>query len=287
MSKRKLLSIFLLILISGFLYQFEISIHLVESNENNNCLNSFSIKPNLINNRAKSNEYLIIGHAYGNHSGSNKGISDKVLKYFESLDKKNNIILTGDFVRSGSKEDLLLVKKQVESYFKTGMFAVGNHEIKTNQNNYYDVFENDLFMISENKVDLVVANFSTINWLPKISDQNKINAFINSSENEIIVLFSHQIFWENMTNKTPKKNGPDLLETELTENMLDWLNIGNKKLIIISGDYGLNSDEIFCEQSNEGNILFIANGIYENDNDKLIRLNNYDSGFYFEEVNLP
>ena len=119
----------------------------------------------------KSNEYLIIGHAYGNHSGSNKGISDKVLKYFESLDKKNNIILTGDFVRSGSKEDLLLVKKQVESYFKTGMFAVGNHEIKTNQNNYYDVFENDLFMISENKVDLVVANFSTINWLPKISDQ--------------------------------------------------------------------------------------------------------------------
>ena len=144
MSKRKLLSIFLLILISGFLYQFEISIHLVESNENNNCLNSFSIKPNLINNRAKSNEYLIIGHAYGNHSGSNKGISDKVLKYFESLDKKNNIILTGDFVRSGSKEDLLLVKKQVESYFKTGMFAVGNHEIKTNQNNYYDVFENDL-----------------------------------------------------------------------------------------------------------------------------------------------
>tara|TARA_Y100000389_G_C17471500_1_gene531740 strand:- start:33240 stop:34103 length:864 start_codon:yes stop_codon:yes gene_type:complete len=287
MFKNKLLSIFLILTVSGFFYLFEIRNHQVESSINNYCLNSFSIKPDLINNRKKSNEYLIIGHAYGNHSGSNKGISNKVLKYFESLDKKNNIILTGDFVRSGSKEDLLLVKRQVESYFKNGMFAVGNHEIKTNQNNYYDVFENDLFMISENKVDLVVANFSTSNWLPKLPDQNKINSFIKSSKNEIIILFSHQIFWENMTNKKPKKNGPDLLDDELTENMLDWLNIGNKKLIIISGDYGLNSDEIFCEQNNDGNILFIANGIYENDNDKLIRLSIYSSGFYFEEVKFP
>ena len=82
-----------------------------------------------------------------------------------------------------------------------------------------------------------------------------------------------------------KKNGPDLLENELNQNMLDWLNF-EEKLIIISGDYGLNSDEI-CEVDVNKNVLFVASGIYENDNDKMIRLNSFDSGFYLEEVRLP
>ena len=129
--------------------------------------------------------------------------------------------------------------------------------------------------------------------IPSIGRINFLNELLESvynqslQPNEIIILFSHQIFWENMTEQKPKKNGPDLLENELNQNMLDWLNFEGKKLIIISGDYGLNSDEIFCEVNVNKNVLFVASGIYENDNDKMIRLNSFDSGFYLEEVRLP
>ena len=285
---RKFSFVIFLILGTSFFYFFKIDTHNMVESENNSCLNAFSIKPDRINLRSKTNEYFIIGHAYGNHAGSNKGLSYKVLNYFESLDKKTNLVLTGDFVRSGSKEDLLLVENQVNKYFNQGLFAVGNHEIIGDSvNNYYEVFKDDLFLINESKIDLIVANFSTPNWLPKKLDQDKINFFVNNSKNEVVVLFSHQIFWENMTEQKPKKNGPDLLENELNQNMLDWLNFEGKKLIIISGDYGLNSDEIFCELDINKNVLFVANGIYENDNDKMIKLNSFDSGFYFEEVKLP
>ena len=285
---RKLSLIILLIFVTSFVYFFEINNHGIDETDNNSCLNVFSIEPNIINLRTRSNEYLIIGHAYGNHVGSNKGLSHKVLDYFESLDEKTNLVLTGDFVRSGSKADLLLVQNQVNKYFNQGLFAVGNHEIiEGSINNYYEVFKDDLFLIKESKIDLIVANFSTPNWLPEKPDQDKINFFINNSNNEVVVLFSHQIFWENMTEQKPKKNGPDLLENELNQNMLDWLNFEGKKLIIISGDYGLNSDEIFCEVNVNKNVLFVASGIYENDNDKMIRLNSFDSGFYLEEVRLP
>lgn len=285
---KKLSLIILLIFLTSFFYFFEINNHGIDETDNNSCLNVFSIEPNIINLRTRSNEYLIIGHAYGNHAGSNKGLSHKVLDYFESLDEKTNLVLTGDFVRSGSKADLLLVQNQVNKYFNQGLFAVGNHEIiQGSINNYYEVFKDDLFLIKESKIDLIVANFSTPNWLPKKLDQDKINFFINNSNNEVVVLFSHQIFWENMTEQKPRKNGPDLLENELNQNMLDWLNFEGKKLIIISGDYGLNSDEIFCEVDVNKNVLFVASGIYENDNDKMIRLNSFDSGFYLEEVRLP
>mgnify|MGYP001185775547 CR=1 FL=1 len=94
-----------------------------------NCVKTKKTNVNVISFFGLSNEYLIIGHAYGNHAGSNKGLSHKVLNYFESLDEKTNLVLTGDFVRSGSKADLLLVQNQVNKYFNQGLFAVGNHEI--------------------------------------------------------------------------------------------------------------------------------------------------------------
>ena len=109
---RKLSLIILLIFVTSFVYFFEINNHGIDETDNNSCLNVFSIEPNIINLRTRSNEYLIIGHAYGNHVGSNKGLSHKVLDYFESLDEKTNLVLTGDFVRSGSKADLLLVQNQ-------------------------------------------------------------------------------------------------------------------------------------------------------------------------------
>jgi len=239
------------------------------------CINKFSTS-----NKKLKSEYFIIGHAYGAHSSTNNGLSDNLLKYFQ--EKEENIILTGDIVRESSIENLSIVKKQLNSKFENYYISVGNHDFGEN---YFQVFGNDLYTFSDNNLDFVVANFSTPDWKPSPLHQKKINDFLSSSENSTILLFTHQIIWAKMVKPEPKVNGYNLLETELNENILDWLDRNNKKLIVISGDYGMNED-FYCNHNKKTESIFIANGIYDKEDDKILKLVLNEDGFYFKILEL-
>ena len=253
------------------------------------CLNTFSkINYEEKQNISSVNNVYVIGHAYGSHSGKNLGLSNSVLNFFESLSIDNQIlILTGDIVRESSLENLELVKNQISTYFGEYYIAVGNHDIDEGRsNNFYKVFDSDLNFINLNSLDMIVANFSTFNWKPALADQVRINDFIKQSTNETIVIFSHQVFWYNLTVNEPKLNGKVTLKEELSLDTLDWLEINGKNVIIVSGDYGIGISKTFCEYDQRKNILFIASGIYDRVEDSSLLIEDTREGFYISEFKL-
>ena len=274
-NQRKIVSFFIVLLIifggSNIYKNSNIKIYL---DEDSRCLNSFSkINQNI------DKEYYIIGHSYGSHDGSNEGLSKKILSYFKS--KNQNLILTGDIVRENSEKNLEIVKKQVSQRFDNTYIAVGNHDLSKD---FYKVFKSDLHIFSENNIDFIIANFSTNNWQPSLKDQNNINNYLLNSDNKTIILFSHQIFWTKLVDPEPTPNGFNLLSTELDQTSIDWLERKGKKLIIISGDYGMY-ERFYCKHDSSSNTIFVANGIYERNDDSFIKLNLVEDGFYFEILN--
>ena len=118
---------------------------------------------------------------------------------------------------------------------------------------------------------LLQQTFSTKNWLPTKNQQNKINNFLEINKNiNTVFLFSHQIFWQLDVDNEIQPNGMDLLEDNLIRNSTKWLNLDEKKLIVISGDYGANSQQSYCKKL--GNTIFVANGIGDKKNDTILQI---------------
>ena len=253
----------------------------------NECINTFSTLDESNFSQTKLlNKFYVVGHAYGAHNGANEGISDILLKYFEKEDRnKASLVLTGDVVKESSFTNLNLAKSQIEKYFKNYYISVGNHDIgHGSSNDFYTIFKDDLNLIEYDNFSIVVANFSTYNWQPSLKDQVKINNFLNNSLNKNIIIFSHPVFWHNLTLNKPVRNGDDMLKVELKKDTLDWLDQGGKNIIVISGDYGGNVSETFCEYNPQTNILFIASGIYDKEEDRIIQIIESSNGFYLKEV---
>ena len=222
----------------------------------------------------------MIGHAYGSKETATVGMSDKVTKYIDKNIRNQNstLVLTGDIVYESTLESLLKVKQDINNNFGNYLIAVGNHEVQDN-NNYYEVFDKDLFLLKKNNTLFIAANFSTKNWLPTKNQQNKINNYLEINKNiDTVFLFSHQLFWQLDVDSEIQPNGMNLLEDNLIRNSTKWLNLNEKNLIVISGDYGANGQQSYCKKL--GNTIFVANGIGDKKNDTIIQIYMNDEGFY-------
>ena len=96
---------------------------------------------------------------------------------------------------------------------------------------------------------------------------------------------SHQIFWLKEFPDDLNPNSYDLLKYELSPNSLYWIeNLDNKKLVIISGDYGAWGDKTYCNYRED--ITFIANSIGNHPNDSLIEILEYRNNVLIQEKTL-
>ena len=248
----------------------------------NKCINKFSTS----NNKSlPASEILVVGHGYGSHEDKNTMFAPNFLEYLENNNKISNYIgITGDFVRFNTKEYLLEAKNYIENNFQDYFIAPGNHEV-INNNNFYDVFGNKTYHKTFDNFELIAANFSNKDWLPSNDDKLEINNIIKNSKRETVILLSHQIFWFKDINEEIVPNGYDLLEGEMSRNSLSWLNYDEKKLIVISGDYGAWGDKAYCNDSLK-NTIFIAEGLNNSTKDTIIKIVDTDNGFYLEGINL-
>lgn len=250
-------------------------------------VNMCELENKKINLENVDSKLYIVGHAYGKPGEGNffpKSLTE-YLKADSELNLKNDYIaLTGDFVRIATPENLHKVKSYLDNNFKDYFIAIGNHELEEFQN-YLNIFKNDFYSKEFNNYLLISANFSTDNWLPSDEQKEKINDLINDSNKEVIVLLSHQIFWLEEFPDSLTPNSYDLLISNLYSESIYWIeNLNDKKLVIISGDYGAWGDKTYCNYRE--NITFIANGIGNHPNDSLIEILEFRNNVLIQEKSL-
>jgi len=259
------------------------------SSEGNNpdksleCENSFSIKD--VTNETFDERYYVVGHAFGKHNDNNIGLSEKLLNFFNGEDITNNhrLILTGDFTQNASLENFKIIRDQINNTFDNYYLSIGNHEV-TDLESFKIIFKKDFHIFEKGNFIFIVANFSNSDWKPDLSVQEEINKKINSINDKTIFLFSHQIFWLSAVEAKIEPNGYNLLEEVLDEEPLSWIeNYSNNNFVVISGDYGMrDSSTFFCERSD--NVIYIANGIYDKDNDVILNLQLNNNNYFIEKI---
>ena len=236
------------------------------------------------NNKEILNSFYIVGHAYGKPGGTNIGLSENLLDYFSNLSIEDGefLVLTGDFNRDNTLEDLQQSKIQIEKYFDKYFVVPGNHEVREN-NNFYEVYKNDFFYVELENTLLIGASFNNSDWLPTIYSQNLINEIISKSSSKTILLFSHQLFWKDLFENKVTPNSSQFLK-KLDPEPIDWIKTKDKKLIVISGDYGAFGASTFCKKYKE--ITFIANGIGGLETDTVIKIFETKEELFFKEIKL-
>lgn len=206
--------------------------------------------------------FFIVGHGYGDPNNSNTGLDENLLNYFSRTNIENKtLILTGDSVRAETG-NLLQVKNEIEKYFESFYIVPGNHELDYGDQ-FFDLFQSDFFYLETGNFLIIGANYNNSNWLPNITQRLKINKLIEESDKKNIVLLSHQIFWFDKFNDVELANSYALFEQRNVDSV-NWIEKSNKKLIIISGDYGARNQDIFCMMDKDNDITFIANGLWGN-----------------------
>ena len=253
-------------------------------------LESCEINYNLhnVNSNNILSETYIVGNAYG-EPGKGDFFPERLTSYFNNnldADIENNIALTGDFVREASVESFLKVKNYIESNFNDYLISIGNHELNSNSlENYLSVFEKEFYFKEFENYLIISPNFSNPNWLPSNEQVAEVNKLINNTEKDYVIILSHQLFWLNATNGDLVPNSDDLLKNELPRDPLNWIDSSKiKNFIIISGDYGAFGAKPYCKQ--DGNKLYIANGIGDTEKDSIIKIINKENNFEIIEINL-
>ena len=151
--------------------------------------------------------------------------------------------------------------------------------------NYLSVFEKEIYFKEFKNYLIIASNFSNSNWLPTNEQVDQINKLINNTEKDYVILLSHQLFWLNVANGELLPNSEDLLKDKLQDEPLNWIDSSKiKNFIIISGDHGAYGSKPYCKQ--DGNKLYIANGIGDTEKDSIIKIINKENNFEIIEINL-
>ena len=229
--------------------------------------------------------FYVVGHAYGDVDNYDKALDLNLLDYFDKniTDRSNYLVLTGDFIKNDTLESLITAKDQIETYFDNYLIAPGNHDFSEDNDNYISIFNKDLFYTFVDDVLLISANFNNTDWFLDLDDQETINKLITDYNPNLLILFSHQIFWYDLFDEVRPNSFEGL--KNIVVNKFEWIEDKELPLVSIAGDSGVSQNEIFCSISE--NKLFIASGIGGFENDHILKMYIHNSeNIYFEKVYL-
>lgn len=236
-------------------------------------------------NQSVSNRIFIMGHVYDKNSENE--FSEQLQSFLnEQILSSNDVgIFSGDIVISSTKDRLKESQKIISSYFTQFYVSAGNHDFG---DAFLEIY-GEYFYAFETKHFLVLGtSFNTQNWLPNDNDKNLINNLIKTTEKNNILLISHQLFWIKKANSnflSIKKAEPNDIPDNVTisANPFDWIELDDKKLIVISGDSGKWGQEFFCKDISN-NIIVISNGLGGFQDDSILIIKENDFGYNFEQI---
>lgn len=247
-----------------------------------------SLESNTIKNISDKNNFTlfyVVGHAYGDVDNYDTALDLNLLDFFDRNinDRSDYLVLTGDFIKNDTRESLLTAKNQIETYFDNYLIAPGNHDFSEDNNNYISIFNKDFFYTFVDDILLISGNFNNKDWFLDLDDQKNINKLIKDYNPNLLILFSHQIFWYDLFDGV-RPNSFEGLEN-IVVNKFEWIEDQELPLISIAGDSGVSQNEIFCGVLE--NKLFISSGIggFESDHILKIYIENSEN-IYFEKVYL-
>ena len=255
-------------------------VNLVVSNINAFAQNSNSIVSNI-----DDYSFVVAGHAYGAHTGTNLGLYPKFL---EKIKKDTNnfdfFVFTGDIIR-GNNQNWKILVNELNNFEKPYWFVMGNNdnssiarEIFKNKygNTFYKfVIKNELFIVLDTQIDEYKITEDQLLFTKKAISEN-------DTIKNVFIFFSELLWNQDIKYKELKSNKPSRYKNIQKSNFwTDFYPIlkqyKNKQFYIIAGDVAGNIDAIPAFYEKNGNITLIASGMGEVKDENYLLVNVNDT----------
>jgi hypothetical protein len=241
--------------------------------------------------------FIISGHAYGTPSGSLYPAASLLgnIQLFNSL-KPDFMMLLGDAIQhqgAGNgigKLEIEIFKKSLVDKLDFPIFnSPGNHDLSIR--NLYEKYFGKTFFHFQQSSELYIVLDTQLG--PGLSDRPQRDYVLNliksaKQDNGIknIFVFMHTTLWavnnSPLNSINPWVNGPMSGSNDFEKIILPELNLlaQEKNVYLFSGDIGLKNYQLgkFPQESfplfyqKHNNITYIANGLAENENDAVIKV---------------
>ncbi|MGE0018380.1 MAG: T9SS type A sorting domain-containing protein [Draconibacterium sp.] len=240
--------------------------------------------------RAKSQtesnySFLVAGHAYGAHAGTNIGLHPPLLeKLSEERDSSLlGLFLTGDIVNQSTTASWNKVETELAALGLQSFYVMGNHDnntlghqiFKQKHGGDYYAFEhgNDLFIVlnsTQSDRSISPAQLEFLDSTLKNTSTNWENAFI----------FFHEVIWNSHEKYKLVRSNSRSRYSQLKNISNFWTAVypnlaalPEKKFFLFAGDVGGNPDAIAAFYDCWENVTLLSSGMGEVQDENYLKVN--------------
>jgi hypothetical protein len=219
--------------------------------------------------------FIVAGHAYGAHSGTNIGLHPPLLSSLDAgYDSKSAfIVLTGDIVNSSTTESWTQVASELDGYGLPYYYVMGNHGDNAIGWSVFEDKHGSTYYAFSSQSELYIVLNSTESGRSISSAQltflkDQLSAAGEDIKN--VFIFFHEVLW----NSDEKYINVRSNSRSRYSNIVDYSNyweevhplltaIPEKDFYLITGDVGGNSDAVAAFYDKWDNVTLISSGMGE------------------------
>jgi len=228
--------------------------------------------------------FLVAGHAYGAHAGTNNGLHPPFLKKLtENHDSVMALFLTGDIVKQSTTASWNQVEKELSTLGIKSYYVMGNHDnnsvghavfAKKHAGAYYSlIYKNELYVIlnsTESDRSISKKQLDFLDNLISNTDTKWERAFI----------FFHEVIWNsNIKYKSVRSNSRSRYNQ--IANISNFWNevypkltaLKGKEFFLFAGDVGGNTDAIAASYDQWENVTLLSSGMGEVKDENYLKVN--------------
>jgi len=219
--------------------------------------------------------FIVAGHAYGAHAGTNLGLHPPLLNSLDAgYDSTATMIFfTGDIVNTSTAESWQQVENELSAYAPVPYYSMGNHDDndvghaefieKFGALYYAFYFRTDLFIVlnsteSDRSISPVQMEF--------LNDQ--LNGAGDTTHN--VFIFFHEIIWNSHEKYIGVRSNSRSRYDQILGHSNYWeevhpmlLDHPDKKFYLFGGDVGGNTDAVAAFYDQWDNVTLLASGMGE------------------------
>lgn len=219
--------------------------------------------------------FLVAGHAYGAHAGTNKGLHPPFLKKLPDFNTPNvfALFLTGDIVNNSTTESWAQVETELKQFDFEAYFSMGNHDANTIGYEIFKKKHGKAFYSFMHQTDCFIVLNSTESDR-SISEEQLV--FLKTtleqltSETKRVFVFFHEVIWDSdirykdvLSNSRSRYAQIKNVSNFWTEVYPLFSNLINKEFFVFAGDVGGNTDAISAFYDRRENVTHLASGMGE------------------------
>ncbi|MFA9391776.1 MAG: metallophosphoesterase [Prolixibacteraceae bacterium] len=239
---------------------------------------------NLNANNTNEFSFLVAGHAYGAHEGTNLGLHPPFLQKLESeLDSSVfAIFLTGDIVNESTKKSWSKVANELQDLKLESYYIMGNHDENALGYSIFNEKHGRSYYALINQNNLFVVLNSTI------GDRNISEEQLAFLDNELknsgagadhIYIFFHEVLWNSLEKYSGVLSNSRSRFNQIKSHSNYWEDVHpmlvecGKQVVVFTGDVAGNADAIPAFYDRWGNVTLVSSGMGEVSGENFIRVN--------------